>query len=79
MVDPLQEVQLPTTKASNDRFDHLSTLYGVIVSLDYLERAYIRDSITQEQCVEPLLPCTGRAPSNQIEMCWIDQGGGNGV
>lgn len=46
-----QEVQLPTSKAANDRFDQLSTLYGIVVSVDYLERAYIRDSITQEQCV----------------------------
>ena len=33
--------------------DELATLYGLIVSLDYLERAYVRDSITSAQCALP--------------------------
>lgn len=47
----LQEVRLSTTNADRERYDELATLYGIIVSLDYLEKAYVRDSITQTQCV----------------------------
>ncbi|SGY14722.1 BQ5605_C057g12682 [Microbotryum silenes-dioicae] len=38
-----------TTNADRERIDELATLYGIIVQLDYLEKAYVRDSITQAQ------------------------------
>ena len=47
----LQEVRLFTSNAERERLDELATLYGLVTSLDYLERAYVRDSITQAQCV----------------------------
>ncbi|SCZ87712.1 BZ3500_MvSof-1268-A1-R1_Chr2-2g05178 [Microbotryum saponariae] len=40
-----------TTNADRERIDELATLYGIIVQLDYLEKAYVRDSITQAQSV----------------------------
>lgn len=43
------------TNQDRERYDELATLYGLIISLDYLERAYVRDSITQSQSV-PLPP-----------------------
>lgn len=45
----LQEVRLFTSNADRERYDELATLYGIIVSLDYLEKAYVRDSIPQSQ------------------------------
>ncbi|KAK4048830.1 Vacuolar protein-sorting-associated protein 28 [Microbotryomycetes sp. JL221] len=44
-----EEVRLFNNNADRERFDELATLYGIIVSLDYLEKAYVRDSITSSQ------------------------------
>lgn len=44
-----EEVRLFTSNAERERLDELATLYGLVTSLDYLERAYVRDSITQAQ------------------------------
>lgn len=44
-------MRLFTTNADRERHDELATLFGLIVTLDYLERAYVRDSITQLQSV----------------------------
>lgn len=41
-----EEVRLYTTNAEREKYSLLATLFGVVVALDYLERAYIRDSIT---------------------------------
>ncbi|KIM39582.1 hypothetical protein M413DRAFT_12150 [Hebeloma cylindrosporum] len=41
-----EEVRLYSTNAERDKYNTLATLYGIIVALDYLERAYVRDSIT---------------------------------
>lgn len=41
-----EDVRLYSINAERDRYNTLATLYGIIVALDYLERAYVRDSIT---------------------------------
>ena len=41
-----EEVRLYTTNAAREKYESLATLYGIIVALDYLERAYVRDSVT---------------------------------
>lgn len=41
-----EEVRLYTTNADREKYTLLSTLFGIVVALDYLERAYVRDSIT---------------------------------
>lgn len=41
-----EEVRLYTNNADRERYNLLATLFGIIVALDYLERAYVRDSIT---------------------------------
>ncbi|KAJ7176467.1 vacuolar protein sorting-associated [Mycena filopes] len=44
-----EEVRLHTTHADRERYSLLATLFGIVVSLDYLERAYVRDSITSAE------------------------------
>ncbi|KAF9047179.1 vacuolar protein sorting-associated protein 28 [Hymenopellis radicata] len=41
-----EEVRLYTTNADREKYSLLATFFGIIVNLDYLERAYVRDSIT---------------------------------
>ncbi len=49
-----EEVRLYTTNAEREKYNTLATLYGIIVALDYLERAYVRDAITSTQYVKVL-------------------------
>ncbi|CAH7674798.1 vacuolar protein sorting-associated [Phakopsora pachyrhizi] len=44
-----EEFRLYTSNADREKYDNEATLYSIILSLDYLERAYVRDSITQAQ------------------------------
>lgn len=46
-----EEVRLHTTNAEREKHGLLATLFGIIVALDYLERAYVRDSVTAAQYV----------------------------
>lgn len=46
-----EEARLYTTNPQREKYESLATLYGIIVALDYVERAYIRDGISAEQCV----------------------------
>ncbi|KAF4610869.1 hypothetical protein D9613_007219 [Agrocybe pediades] len=41
-----EEVRLYTNNSEREKYTTLATLFGIIVALDYLERAYVRDSIT---------------------------------
>ena len=50
-----EEARLYTTNAEREKYESLATLYGNIVALDYLERAYVRDSVTAAECVVPIL------------------------
>lgn len=51
-----EEVRLYTTNAEREKYNLLGTLYGITVALDYLERAFVRDSITAAEYVA-LLSC----------------------
>ena len=44
-----EEVRLYTTAAERERTENLATLYSIVVSLEYLERAYVRDSVTSRE------------------------------
>lgn len=44
-----EEVRLPTTPAERERTENLATLYSIVVSLEYLERAYVRDSVSSKE------------------------------
>lgn len=46
-----EEVRLYTTSAEREKTENLATLYSIIVSLEYLERAYVRDSVTGKEWV----------------------------
>ena len=50
-----EEARLYTTNAEREKFESLATLYGIVVALDYLERAYVRDSVTAAECVDHIL------------------------
>ena len=41
-----EEARLYTTNAEREKYGLLATLFGIVVALDYLERAYVRDSVT---------------------------------
>ena len=41
-----EEVRLYTNNIDREKYNNLATLFGIIVALDYLERAFVRDSIT---------------------------------
>jgi ESCRT-I complex subunit VPS28 len=44
-----EEVRLYTTNAERERVENFATLYGIIVSIEYLERAYVRDSVSSKE------------------------------
>jgi ESCRT-I complex subunit VPS28 len=46
-----EEVRLYTTNAERDQYTLLGTLFGITVALDYLERAFVQDSITAAEYV----------------------------
>lgn len=41
-----EDVRLYSTNAEREKYGLLATLFGIIVALEYLERAYVRDSVT---------------------------------
>ena len=40
-----EEVRLHSNNAEREKYGLLATLFGVVVALDYLERAYVRDTV----------------------------------
>ena len=49
-----EEARLYTTNSEREKYESLATLFGIIVALDYLERAYVRDSVTAAEYVSHL-------------------------
>ncbi|KAL8732795.1 MAG: hypothetical protein Q9181_003833 [Wetmoreana brouardii] len=47
-----EEVKLSTTAAERDLYDSLAEIYSIIITLDGLEKAYIRDSILESEYTE---------------------------
>jgi hypothetical protein len=52
-----EEVRLYSTNAEREKYETLATLFGIIVALDYLERAYVRDSVTAAEYWPLLFSC----------------------
>src|SRR5271170_1145480 len=51
-----QEVKLHNgTPAQRRVWDDLATIYSIIVCLEFVEKAYVRDTITQAQCLYEVL------------------------
>ena len=44
-----KEVKLSTTNAERDLYDSLAEIYSVIVTLDALEKFYIKDAVTEAE------------------------------
>jgi ESCRT-I complex subunit VPS28 len=44
-----QEVKLATTSAERSLYESLAEVYSIIVTLDAVEKAYLKDSITDEE------------------------------
>lgn len=44
-----QEVKLSSTAAERDLYESLAEIYSIIVTLDGLEKAYIKDAITESE------------------------------
>jgi len=61
-----EEYKLYTSNAEREKYDNQATLYSIILSLEYLERAYVRDSITQAQYVA--LRNSSNCPTSHVFM-----------
>ena len=49
---PHQEVKLSETAGERDLYDSLAEIYSIIITLDGLEKAYIKDSIPEAEYTE---------------------------
>ena len=48
-----EEVKLSTTLQQRELNESLAEIFSIIVTLDFLEKAYIKDSINQEEYYSP--------------------------
>lgn len=48
----MQEVKLSANSAERDLYDSLAEIYSIIVTLDALEKAYLKDSVTEGDYTE---------------------------
>lgn len=48
-INPYEETRLYTSNAERERWESMATLFSIIVSLDALERAYMRESVSEAQ------------------------------
>lgn len=62
-----EEIKLATNARERDTYDTLSVIFSILVSLEFLERAYVRDSITlepyQERCARLISQYHAATPS----------------
>lgn len=47
-----QEVKLASSPAERDLYETLAEIYSIIVTLDGLEKAYIRDAVSESEYTE---------------------------
>ncbi|KAJ9475328.1 Vacuolar protein sorting-associated protein 28 [Pseudozyma hubeiensis] len=48
-LNPYEEARLYTNNHDRERYENMATLFSLIVALDYLERAYVRESISEKE------------------------------
>jgi ESCRT-I complex subunit VPS28 len=48
----LQEVKLATTSSERDLHESLAEVYSIIVTLEFIEKAYLKDSIKESEYTE---------------------------
>jgi ESCRT-I complex subunit VPS28 len=51
-INPDEEVKLSTNSAERDLYDSLAEIYSIIITLDAIEKAYIKDSIPEADYTE---------------------------
>ena len=51
-INPDEEVKLSTTTAERDLYESLAEVYSIVVTLDALERAFLKDSIAEADYTE---------------------------
>lgn len=54
--DSAQEAKLFHSNAERDRVESMANLFSLVVALDHLERAFVRDSVAQATSVVALRP-----------------------
>ncbi|KAI6156599.1 vacuolar protein sorting-associated [Pisolithus tinctorius] len=64
-----EDVRLYTTNAEREKYSLLAALFGIVVALDFLERAYVRDSITAAE----YSPACTRLLSQYMTMLKLDK------
>lgn len=47
-----QEVKLANNSAERDLYDSLAEIYSIVVTLDALEKAYLKDSVAENEYTE---------------------------
>lgn len=45
-------MKLATTSAERDLYESLAEVYSIIITLDALEKAYLKDSVTEKEYTE---------------------------
>jgi ESCRT-I complex subunit VPS28 len=48
-INPYEEAKLFTSNAERERYESMATLFSIVVSLDALERAYMREGVSEAQ------------------------------
>ena len=71
-----QEVKLYTTPAERDLWDSLAEIYSIIITLDGLEKAYIKDSVTEteytELCTKLLKQYASTLSDDSVSKAFVD-------
>ena len=71
-----QEVKLYTTPAERDLWDSLAEIYSIIITLDGLEKAYIKDSVTEteytELCTKLLKQYASTLSDESVSKAFVD-------
>ncbi|KAI9101127.1 vacuolar protein sorting-associated, partial [Phlyctochytrium arcticum] len=55
-----QEVKLVLSNRDREKYDNMADLYGIIVTTEHLERAYIRDAISAQEYTPACLKLIGQ-------------------
>ena len=46
-----EEIKLSATPQQRELHESLAEIFAIIIALDYVEKAFVKDSIAQEECV----------------------------
>lgn len=72
-----EEVRLYTSNTEREKYESLATLFGIIVALDYLERAYVRDAVSANEYAPKCVQLLGRYKTMWALVSGKDWVGGN--